>query len=219
MAVVQNPITGRTRQSFSTATFTKVYRQNVMRSKPSQVSNPKTLGQTSQRTAFANVNTALKNLLPLIQIGFKNFQTKMAPFSYASKRSLKEAVSGIAGSRVVDFTKLSISDGRLTPLTLVSKSYTPGTGILNIEINPNIKNDYDSADDKVAIGVYTPENEYTYINTYIGSRYDANFDVTLDNSKITANSVFYLFPWSDVPTLATPKVKFKAGAELAGKVK
>ena len=145
MAVVQNPVTGRTKKSFSTATFTKIYNQNVMRSKPSQVANPRTLGQTSQRTAFANVLTALKNLLPLINIGFKNFQTKMAPFSFASKRSLKEAISGVAGSRVVDFTKLSISGGRLTPLTLVSKSYTPANGILNIEIKSNIKNDYDSA--------------------------------------------------------------------------
>ena len=219
MAVVQNPITGRTRQSFSTATFTKVYRQNVMRSKPSQVANPRTISQTSQRAAFANVLTALKNLLPLIQIGFKNFQTKMAPFSFASKRSLKEAVSGAAGSRVVDFTKLSISDGRLTPLTLVGKSYTPGTGILNIEFNSNIKNDYDSATDNIAIGVYTPENEYTYINLAVVQRTENNFDVSLDNTKITANSVFFLFPWSDVPSMATPKVKFKAGAELAGKVK
>ena len=187
--------------------------------KTAELPNPRTLGQTSQRTAFANVNTALKNLLPLIQIGFKNFQSKMSPFSFASKRSLKEAVSGIAGSRVVDFTKLVLSDGKLTPFTLVGKSYTPGTGILKIEINPNIKNDYDSADDKIAIGVYTPENEYTYINTSIGSRSDVMFDVPLDNTKITANSVFFLFPWSDVPNLATPKVKFKAGAELAGKVR
>ena len=219
MAVVQNPITGRTRQSFSTATFTKVYRQNVMRSKPSQVANPKTLGQTSQRTAFANVNTALKNLLPLIQIGFKNFQTKMAPFSYASKRSLNKAVSGLSGYRIVDYTKLSISDGRLTPLTLVSKSYTPGTGTLSIVFNSNIKNDYDDVSDNIAIGVYTPENEYTFINTAIVERENTNFSVILDDTKITANSVFFLFPWSNVPSMATPKVKFKAGAELAGKVK
>ena len=219
MAVVQNPITGRTRKSFSTATFTKIYNQNVMRSKPSQVSNPKTLGQTSQRTAFANVNTALKNLLPLIQIGFKNFQTKMAAFSYASMRSLNKAVSGLPGSRIVDYTKLSISDGRLTPLTLVSKSYTPGTATLNIVFNSNIKNDYDDVSDNIAIGVYTPDNEYTYINTVVGDRAHTNLSVILDDTKITANSVFFLFPWSNVPSMATPKVKFKAGAELAGKVK
>ena len=219
MAVVQNPITGRTRKSFSTATFTKVYRQNVMRSKPTQVANPKTIGQTSQREAFSNVNTALKSLLPLIQIGFKNFQSKMAPYSYASKRSLIEAVSGVSGSRVVDFTKLKIADGRLTPLTLVSKSYTPGTGTLNIVFNSNIKNDYDAAADNIAIGVYTPENEYTVIDSELGTRKDTNLSVILDDSKITANSVFFLFPWSNVASMATPKVKFKAGAELAGKVK
>lgn len=219
MAVVQNPITGRTRQSFSTATFSKVYNQNVMRSKPSQVANPQTIGQTSQRTAFANVNTALKNLLPLIQIGYKNFQSKMAPFSFASKRSLNEAVSGVSGSRVVDYTKLSIADGKLTPLTLVSRTYTPGTGTLNVVFNSNIKNDYDDANDNVAIGVYTPENEYTYIDTAVGTRTDTNLNVILDDTKITANSVFFLFPWSNVASMATPKVKFKAGAELAGKVK
>ena len=219
MAVVQNPIIGRTRKSFSTATFTKVYRQNVMRSKPSQVANPKTIGQTSQRVAFAKVNEALKSLLPLIQIGFKNFQSKIAPYSYASKRSLNEAVSGVSGSRVVNFTKLKIADGRLTPLTLVSKSYTPGTGTLNIVFNSNVNNDFDDSNDNIAIGVYTPENGYTFIDSSLATRQDANLSVILDNSKITENSVFFLFPWSDVPALATPKVKFKAGAELAGKVK
>lgn len=219
MAVVQNPITGRTRKSFSTATFTKIYNQNVMRSKPTQVANPQTIGQTSQRTAFSNVNTALKILLPLINIGYKNYQSKMSPFSFASKRSLVEAVSGASGSRVVDFTKLSIADGKMTPLTLVSRTYTPGTGNLNIQFNSNIKNDYDNANDNVAIGIYTPENGYIYMESAVGTRADTNFNVTLDDSKVTANTVFFLFPWSDVPNLATPKVKFKAGAELAGKVK
>ena len=108
MAVVQNPITGRTRKSFATATFTKNFSQNVMRAKPTQVANPQTIGQTSQREAFAAVNVALKNLIPLIDIGYKNYQGKMSPYSYSSKKSLKSAVSGAAGNRVVDFTKLKI---------------------------------------------------------------------------------------------------------------
>lgn len=219
MAVVQNPITGRTKQSFSTATFTKVYRQNVMRSKPTQVANPRTLNQTSQREAFAKVNEALKNLLPLIQIGFKNFQSKMAPYSYASKRSLKEAISGVAGSRVVDFTKLVLSDGKLTPLILETKIYNQSTGELNINFLANIKNDYDQGTDKIAFAAYTPENGYTFINNNVVERSEERLQVFLEPEFVTVNTVFFIFPWSDVPSLATPKVKFKAGAELAGKVK
>ena len=219
MAVVQNPITGRTRKSFSTATFTKNFNQNVMRSKPTQVANPKTIGQTSQRAAFAAVNVALKNLIPLIDIGFKNFQSKMAPFSYASKRSLKEAVSGVAGSRVVDFTKLKISDGKLSPVILASKTYSDVSGLLTIVFASPDANSYDQDSDKIAFGCYTPENGYTQINSNVAVRSEGDFSIFLNKDKVTVNTVFFVFPWSDVPAMATPKVKFKAGAELAGKVR
>ena len=40
MAIVQNPITGRTRKKFGTAVFSKHYENNTMRSRPIQVDNP-----------------------------------------------------------------------------------------------------------------------------------------------------------------------------------
>ena len=53
MAIVQNPITGRTRKKFGTAVFSKHYENNTMRSRPMQVSNPRTEGQVLQRSKFA----------------------------------------------------------------------------------------------------------------------------------------------------------------------
>jgi len=53
MAIVQNPITGRTRKKFGTEVFSKHYENNTMRSRPIQVSNPQTEGQVRQRSIFA----------------------------------------------------------------------------------------------------------------------------------------------------------------------
>ena len=46
MAISQNPITGRMRQKMSNVVFSTVFSQNVVRSKPLTVRNPKTAKQT-----------------------------------------------------------------------------------------------------------------------------------------------------------------------------
>ena len=42
MAIVQNPITARTKKKFGNAVFSKQFGKNVMRSKPMEVKNPQT---------------------------------------------------------------------------------------------------------------------------------------------------------------------------------
>ena len=55
MTKIQNPIVGRARGSAGGMTFAKNYDKNVMRSKPFEVKNPKTQGQTTQRNFFKEV--------------------------------------------------------------------------------------------------------------------------------------------------------------------
>lgn len=128
MAVVQNPITGRTRKSFSTATFTKIFNQNVMRSKPTQVANPKTLNQTSQRTAFKNCVQFTKEVLAAVKLGFKYVGSEMSPYSYSLKENQNIAVTGVAGSRVFDKTKFIASKGSLLGLDFDNTFIADDTG-------------------------------------------------------------------------------------------
>jgi len=55
MAIVQNPITGRTRNKFGTAVFSKQFGLNTMRTKPEGMKNPNTPAQATQRSKFLTV--------------------------------------------------------------------------------------------------------------------------------------------------------------------
>ena len=81
MAIVQNPITGRTRKAFGTAVFSKHYERNTMRSKPIQVSNPRTEGQVMQRSKFAQTVDLIRQVLPVVNGAYSNTLKNMSPFN------------------------------------------------------------------------------------------------------------------------------------------
>ena len=81
MAIVQNPITGRTKKKFGTAVFSKQFGKNVMRSKPIEVKNPQTEGQVTQRNKFATTVFLVKQVLPLINDVYAGSLRKMSPFN------------------------------------------------------------------------------------------------------------------------------------------
>jgi len=51
---------------------------DYIRSLPSSVSNPRTPGQVTQRTKFSMVQSFLTSMIPVIRVGFKNFE-RMSP--------------------------------------------------------------------------------------------------------------------------------------------
>ena len=53
MAIVQNPITGRTKKTFGTAVFSKQWGKNTMRAKALEVKNPE------QKDRLSNVPSLL----------------------------------------------------------------------------------------------------------------------------------------------------------------
>ncbi len=71
MAIVQNPITGRTKQKFGPAVFSKQFGKNTMRTKPIEVKNPKTPDQMNQRNKFSLMVAGGRELLPMLKISFK----------------------------------------------------------------------------------------------------------------------------------------------------
>ena len=81
MAIVQNPITGRTRKKFGTAVFSKHYEKNTMRSSPIQVSNPRTEGQVRQRSKFAQTVDLIRQVLPIVNDAYSYTLKNMSPDS------------------------------------------------------------------------------------------------------------------------------------------
>jgi len=89
MAISQNPITGRMRQKMSNVVFSTVFSQNVVRSKPLTVRNPRTTGQVNHRDYFTKVVQLCKILKTDEGVAKRSARTgrnpKMSAYSYLVK--------------------------------------------------------------------------------------------------------------------------------------
>lgn len=89
MAISQNPITGRMRQKMSNVVFSTVFSQNVVRSKPLTVRNPRTTGQVNHRDYFTKVVQLCKILKTCEGVAKRSSRTgrnpKMSAYSYLVK--------------------------------------------------------------------------------------------------------------------------------------
>lgn len=108
MAIVQNPITGRTRKKFGTAVFSKHYEQNTMRSKPLQVANPRTEGQVMQRSKFAQTVDLIRQVLPVVNDAYSNKLKNMSPFNKIVSLNAKNIFT--EGTNEIDYTKVQFCD-------------------------------------------------------------------------------------------------------------
>jgi hypothetical protein len=108
MAIVQNPITGRTRKKFGTAVFSKHYENNTMRSKPIQVANPKTEGQVRQRSKFAQTVDLIRQVLPVVNDAYSNTLKNMSPFNKIVSLNIKNIFA--EGTNEIDYTKVQFCD-------------------------------------------------------------------------------------------------------------
>jgi len=117
MAIVQNPITGRTKKKFGTAVFAKQFGKNTMRTKPIEVANPRTLKQREQRAKFSLMVELSRYILSFIRIGFKQVAIGMSEFNSFMKTNIKEVITGAYPAYTIDFTKLVVSKGNKVNIT------------------------------------------------------------------------------------------------------
>jgi len=113
MAIVQNPITGRTKKKFGSAVFSKQFGKNTMRTKPIEVRNPKTLAQRQQRSKFTLMVELSRMFLPFIRIGYKQSSVGMSQFNAFMKTNIKDVITGAYPNFSIDFSKLIVSKGTL----------------------------------------------------------------------------------------------------------
>jgi hypothetical protein len=114
MAIVQNPITGRTRKKLANTVFSKQFGKNTLRSKPTEVKNPRTPGQINQRNKFSLMIALARQLLGMLRISYQNMAIGMSAFNVFIKNNIKTAITGLPGSYAIDYSLLTIAKGPLT---------------------------------------------------------------------------------------------------------
>ncbi len=223
MAIVQNPITGRTRKKFGTAVFSKHYEQNTMRTRPMQVSNPRTEGQVKQRSKFALTVDLIRQVLPVVNDAYSGTLKNMSPFNKIVSLNSKNAF--VEGTADIDYTKVQFCDNEGSSVRnvemnceddqLITFTWEPGTEVqaeldapvsiilVNCAKNKAINYPDAALRSESAAGITAPVE-------WVGDVVAAYFN-TIDYS--TSNPK----PDGSVPKKRV--VKFKAGADLSKSVK
>ncbi|HNQ68771.1 MAG TPA: DUF6266 family protein [Bacteroidales bacterium] len=178
MAIVQNPITGRTKGKFSTAVFSKQFGKNTMRSKPVEVKNPRTLAQREQRAKFSLMVELSRKFLAFIRTGFKQAAVGMSEFNSFMQTNILNVITGIYPDYAIDYTKLIVSKGTLTGAE--GSAATAGAGhIVTIDWTDNTGTGDAMGTDKALMLILNPNSPNVVANTTLKTRADGTFDLTV----------------------------------------
>lgn len=151
-----------------------------IKSVPSKMTNPRSKGQTRQRSSFIVIQSFLRTFTPVIRIGFQEFAVDgksafNAAMSYNMINGIKAGVDGI----VIDYKNILISKG---PLYCSS---TIKAGVFNYEL----KFEWDSENkynanphDQVMVLAYNTAKAESVYDINAGKRRDASTFIELPES-------------------------------------
>ena len=97
-----------------------------IRSRAARVSNPNTLLQQCQRGKFRSTVNFLKTILSFIQVGFGNCDHNKSAYNAAVSYQMRYAFAGEGASARLDFRKVRVSMGSLTPASGASVQVSRG---------------------------------------------------------------------------------------------
>jgi len=129
MAIVQNPVTGRTKGKFGNAVFSKQFGKNTLRSKPIEVRNPQTEGQVTQRSKFQVSLAYLRMVQGIIRVGWKSMASGKSAFNAAQSYTLQNALQLVGSDWVINPNLLLHAKGSLMKADNLTASNTGGTTI------------------------------------------------------------------------------------------
>lgn len=216
MAIVQNPITGRTKKAFGTAVFSKQFGNNTMRTKPIEVRNPKTLGQVTQRSKFATTVAFVRQVLPLINEVYAGRLTKMSPFNKVTSLIVKNAFVG--EPPVLDQTLVKLADIEgSSVLNVVNTGLTDRIMKINWEPNTTVTEELDS---KLTFVIVNCTTNQAMIFRDVEKRSEGVASITVPDSWFDAETALHVVT-TDYSVYNKPKkvIRFAPGNELSGRVK
>ena len=214
MAISQNPITGRMRQKMSNVVFSTVFGQNVVRSKPLTVRNPKTSAQVNHRDYFTKVVQLCKILKTVEGIAKRSSRTgrnpKMSAYSYLIKGFMNAEDRTTTPYKPI-WSNVDLGPGEIGPVEFTATLAMGDLAISWNTMSPPLN--ASSTDVLVMVIVDFATMEY-YIDRSTTARSGGAVTVSLDDyftNKNTAKGVIAFFisadksKWSiEDPLLVTP---------------
>ena len=217
MAIVQNPITGRTKKKFGTAVFSKQFGKNVMRTKPMEVKNPNTIAQSTHRSKFSIMVALIRQVLPIINTAYAGTIRNMSPFNKIVGINMRNAFAG--DPPILDHTKVVLCDFIGNSVTDVTLTGNP-QNCMHIEWDPNTSDPDELASFLTFIFINCTTNE-AIIFKDAAARSDIQTDLTVPKTWVGCMTALHVLSNDFSQYVANfPKtiIKFKAGVDDASTV-
>jgi hypothetical protein len=119
------------------------------------VTNPKTPAQESQRSKFVTVLRFLQPLVGFLRIGFRLYANRMTQFNNAMSYNFHNAIIGVFPNYSIDPAEALVTRGNLTGVESVSAMVE--TGMLEVSWTDNSGNGSAKATDRALILAYDPD--------------------------------------------------------------
>lgn len=181
MAISQNPITGRMRQKMSNVVFSTVFSQNVVRSKPLTVRNPKTTAQVNHRDYFTKCVETSKIFMSDAGVAKRSSRTgrnpKMSGYSYMVK-GLMNAEVRTTTPYSTDWSSVDLGPGEIGNVAVTG---TVASGTLTLSWNPDILPPNAKYGDKIHLALFDEANKQYAIVPIDQAREDGTCNCILGN--------------------------------------
>lgn len=204
MAIVQNPITGRSSGTFAGAVFATQFGKNILRSKPVSVSVSQSAASRLARQKFKFLAQAVNELLPALNVFFTSKQFGMPVSSYIIGQCYEQAVSGDLDFVEVEYDKIIPAPDSLGLGEYIAASVESGS--VTITLDGSSVSDIIGADNKLNIAV---------VNIKTGKLVSVLEDQAPDlATKTITSSLIGALDTIHVYVKPKKKVQFKPGNDL-----
>ena len=192
MAIVQNPITGRTRGKFSTAVFSKQFGKNTMRSKALSVRNPRSPEQLDQRAKFNVALAFVRSVISIVRVGYAKFASGMSAYNACMRQVMLEAIGGSYPNYDITYADVMLAQGPLTGFSAPSAIAAAGKKI-NFAWTDNTGQGNASDSDIFCYGILNKDSGEVYSGVSARTRKDGSLSVTTSaqaNDKVEVYGFF-----------------------------
>lgn len=165
---------------------------DIIRAKTKRARTSNTEAQVNQRTKFALVTAFLQVINFILKFSFKQVAGDiMSSYNYACQYALKNAITGEAPDFELDYSKVLISEGKLSRETTAGAELVDGK--VNFHWEDNSENGNCKASDKAVLLVYNvDQNEVSYSIGAVTRGMKAG-SLTLPYNEAGDTLLFYLF--------------------------
>jgi hypothetical protein len=178
---------------------------DYLRSMPTHVSNPNTVGQQITRKKMILVVGFLKSCTALVRIGFSGYTMKMTAFNAATSLNLRQAITGTFPDLALDYNALQVSRGSLAPAAGAAVASTE-EGVVRFSWDDNASDSNASEGDTALVVIYNPATGTAVSKTSGAERIDLLADIAVPND-FRAQEVHCYIGFADMAKLVGTQPK------------